>query len=232
MLETSASTVRDRGNAIVGFLRSLAARPRLVASFVVAVAILPLLPSAFRITSRLLIAYDAGILLYVVLAWRMMAGSDVTDMRARASQQDEGAIAILILSIAAAVASLGAIGAELHGIHDAKGATTGLRLILVGLTILCSWVFVQTMFALHYAHEYYGGDEGDRCGLDFPKPDREPDYWDFLYFAFTIGAASQTSDVTVVEHRMRRFVLAHTILSFLFNTTVLALAINVGASLL
>src|SRR3954471_2114409 len=89
-------------------------------------------------------------------------------------------------------------------------------------------------FALHYAHDYYGGPGADRGGLAFPKdsPERDADYWDFLYFAVTIGAASQTSDVTVVSHRTRRYVLAHTILSFLFNTTVLALAINVGASLL
>ena len=86
------------------------------------------------------------------------------------------------------------------------------------------------MFALHYAHDFYAGEE-DRRGLAFPGEER-PDYWDFLYFSFNLGAASQTSDVQIEARRMRRFVLAHTILSFLFNTTVLALAINVGASLL
>lgn len=216
----------------LGLLRSLAARPRLIVSVLVGVLGFPLLPTSLRLTTRVLIAFDAGVLLYIVLAWIMMGRASVGQMRGRAEQQDDGALAILIMAVTAALASLGAIAVELHGIHDAKAEGPELRLLLVGLTILCSWVFVQTMFTLHYAHEYYGGDDGQRCGLSFPKPDRAPDYWDFMYFAFTIGAASQTSDVTVVEHRMRRFVLAHTILSFLFNTTVLALAINVGASLL
>ena len=135
------------------------------------------------------------------------------------------------MTIVAALASLAAIAVELHGIRDSGGARIeGGRLMLAGGTILASWIFVHTMFALHYAHDYYAGGD-DRGGLKFPT-DTPPDYWDFLYFSFTMGAASQTSDVTVVASRMRRFVLAHTILSFLFNTTVLALAINVGASLL
>ena len=101
------------------------------------------------------------------------------------------------------------------------------------MTILCSWLFVHTSFALHYAHEFYGEGRDDLIGgLRFPEPNYDPDYWDFLYFAANLGAAAQTSDVMVTGQRMRRLVLAHTILSFLFNTTILALAVNVGASLL
>jgi uncharacterized membrane protein len=217
------------------FLRSLTARPRLLVSAIVAVAVFPLLPAGERLATRLLLAWDAGVVLNLLLTWTMMARSGVNDLRQRAGDiEDAGAVTILALTITAAVASLGAIAAELRGLHSGTGEGPALRIALAGATILFSWLFVQTTFALHYAHDYYGGPGADRGGLAFPKdsPERDADYWDFLYFAVTIGAASQTSDVTVVSHRTRRYVLAHTILSFLFNTTVLALAINVGASLL
>ena len=190
----------------------------------------PVLPGAWRPTTRLLACFDVGMVLYVALAWAMMARSSVDHMRERANGQDEGALAVLVLTLGAAVASLGAIAVELHGIHAPAAESTPLRLVLVGITILASWLFVQTIFALHYAHECYRTDAFQR-GLIFPGPDREPDYWDFLYFSVTIGAAAATSDVEIADHHVRRLVLAHTILAFLFNTTVLALAINVGASL-
>lgn len=186
---------------------------------------------AERLSTRLLTAWDLGVSLHVVLVWVMMGMSSHADLQRRADKEDAGALSVLVLTMATAIASLVAIAAELHGIKDAGGVRAeGFRLALVGGTILVSWVFVHTIFALHYAHDFYAGED-DRGGLKFPE-DAKPDYWDFLYFSFTIGAASQTSDVTVVASRMRRLVLAHTILSFLFNTTVLALAINVGASLL
>jgi uncharacterized membrane protein len=130
----------------------------------------------------------------------------------------------------AAVASLAAIAIELYGIHDDPAGRQVFRLTVAAITILCSWFFVHTIYAIHYAHEYYG-DAGERQGLKFPHENR-PDYWDFLYFSFNLGAAAQTSDVVVTSKRMRRLVLAHTILAFLFNTTILALAVNVGAGLL
>ena len=132
--------------------------------------------------------------------------------------------------MAAAVASLIAIAAELSGIKADQSGQQVFGLAIAGVTILCSWFFVHTIYAIHYAHEYYG-DEGERQGLAFPDKE-QPDYWDFLYFSFNIGAAGQTSDVAIVSKRMRRLALAHTIMSFLFNTTILALAVNVGAGLL
>jgi uncharacterized membrane protein len=222
---------RPPGGPIVGVARSFAARPRLLIAIAAAVLSYPLLPDAWRPTTRLLACFDLGTVLYIVLAWVMMARSSIDHMRERANGEDEGALAVLVLTLGAAVASLGAIAVELHGIHAPAAESAPLRLVLVGITILASWLFVHTIFALHYAHECYGS-QGHARGLKFPGPDREPDYWDFLYFSVTIGAAAATSDVDVVDHRVRRLVLAHTILAFLFNTTVLALAINVGASLL
>jgi uncharacterized membrane protein len=130
----------------------------------------------------------------------------------------------------ASVTSLGAIAVELLGVHADPAQQQVFGLLVVAATILCSWFFVHTIYAIHYAHEYYA-DEGRRLGLQFPDEDK-PDYWDFLYFSFTMGAAAQTSDVIIVSKRMRRLALAHTILAFLFNTTILALAVNVGAGLL
>jgi uncharacterized membrane protein len=211
-------------------LRSARLRPRLLIATGVAILLFALLPFDERLTTRILFSWDAGILLYLVLAAVMMLHSSVAKMRDRAEKEDEGAIAVLVLTLGAAVASLAAIAAELSGIHSSTGREQAIRLGLAALTILCSWFFVNLMFAVHYAHDYYG-DSGRRQGLVFPGED-QPDYIDFLYFSFTIGAASQTSDVTIGSRRMRRLVLGHTVLAFLFNTTILALGINVGAGLL
>lgn len=211
-------------------LRSARLRPRLLIAGAAAGLLFALLPSDERLTSRMLAAWDTGVLLYLVLAAAMMARSSVATMRDRANVEDEGAVAVLLLTLGAAVASLAAIAAELNGIKSASGPDQAIRLGLAALTILCSWFFVNLMFAIHYAHDYYG-DAGRRRGLIFPH-ESEPDYIDFLYFSFTIGAAAQTSDVTVGSRRMRRLVLGQTVLAFLFNTTILALAINVGAGLL
>ncbi|HEX8665813.1 MAG TPA: DUF1345 domain-containing protein [Beijerinckiaceae bacterium] len=184
-------------------------------------------------SSRPLVVWNAFALSYLVLAFVMMARSDVATMRRRAAAQDEGAVFILLITSLAAVASLAAIAIELHAARDAAPAGKALRAGLAGLTVLLSWLFVHTSFALHYAHEFYGeGRDAEIGGLKFPRKDYEPDYWDFLYFSANLGAAAQTSDVMIASPAMRRLALAHTVLSFLFNTTILALAVNVGASLL
>ena len=212
------------------FLRSAKLRPRFLFSVAAACAVFAVIPDSERLSSRLLVAWDAGTLLYLGLAAAMMARSGPEMMRQRARQEDESAMAFLLLSLGTSVASLGAIGAELAGIHDKAGAALALRLGLAAVTILLSWAFVNLIFAIHYAHDYYGGEDARR-GLAFPG-DGDPDYWDFLYFSVTIGAAAQTSDVTISSRRMCRLVLGHTVLAFLFNTTILALGINVAAGLL
>lgn len=204
--------------------------PRLLGSALVVLFCYLLLPSEWQVNTRLLCAWDIGVLTYLASSLPFMTRSSTAQMRERASYEDDGAAAVLAMTLATATASLGSIALELHGIHDAEAKQQAFRLAIAGATILFSWFFVHTIYAIHYAHEFYG-DDGERRGFHFPNQ-KEPDYWDFLYFSFTIGAASQTSDVSVVTPRMRRLVLAHTILAFLFNTTILALAINVGASLI
>lgn len=165
-------------------------------------------------------------------------------VRRRARIEDEGRWAVLILAVAAAGACLVAIGTELHAARQAAGGNIELRLAFAGGTILLAWLFVHTSFAIHYAHEFYrdvksnrpeksGGDDTrggqTRGGLIFPE-EACPDYWDFLYFSFVLGATCQVSDVQVTSRVLRRLVLAHGVLAFIFNTLILALAINIAAS--
>jgi uncharacterized membrane protein len=205
-------------------------RPRLFAAIALAVAAFLLMPPAWDRTSRTLAAWDIGAVLYLGLALAMMAGSSVETTRQRARREDEGAFVILVLTVVAAIASLAAIGAELSDLQGSAAEERIVRLALAGMTILCSWFFLHTVFAIHYAHEYYG-DQGEAGGLLFPD-ETEPDYWDFMYFSFTIGATAQTSDVNIASRFMRRLVLGHSILAFLFNTTILALVVNVGAGVI
>ncbi|WP_187301283.1 DUF1345 domain-containing protein [Aureimonas sp. AU20] len=218
---------RRRWLAIVRMLRN---RPRLLGAVALMVAVFLLLPSDIRVSTRALAGWDSGVLLYLLACGRMMMLADLGRLRARARRQDEGRLAILVVTSLCIAASFGAIAAELHGLGDKASASPG-RLTLAGVTVLLSWVVTQFVMALHYAGEYYG-DPKSEGGLAFPGKDTEPDYLDFLYFSFTMGAAAQTSDVAVTSRGMRSLVLAHTILAFLFNTTILALAVNVGASVI
>jgi uncharacterized membrane protein len=131
--------------------------------------------------------------------------------------------------VAAALASLAAIFAQL-GMSAAGAERPRSHLILAASTILLSWAFIHTMFALHYAHEFY--DETAGRGMSFPGDDPHPDYLDFVYFSFVIGMTSQVSDVGVTSKQIRRTVTAHGIVSFLFNVALVALTINVAAGAL
>ena len=183
---------------------------------------------------RMVIAWDVGVGVFLALVFAMMARSDPDALRSRALREDEGALAVLALTVVAAVVSLVALVAELS--KDAAGFGFGPKLALVPTTLLLSWSFVHTIFALHYAHEYELGREASpgqpaalAGGLDFQDP--EPaDYFDFVYFSFVIGVAAQTADVAIKRKSLRRLATVHCILSFIFNTTVLALAINLVAS--
>ena len=142
-----------------------------------------------------------------------------------ATQEDEGATAILLLAAIAATASLGAIFAELAQVKSGD-LGYGYHVALAVGTVLLSWAFTHTIFALHYAYDFYG--EGQRAkGLKFPDDDK-PDYWDFIYFSFVIGMTFQVSDVQVTNKGIRRLVTAHGVVSFLFNTTVIALTVNMA----
>jgi len=207
------------------------ARPRTYLAALVVLILAWALPGTMAWSTRLLVAWDAGVCVWLVAVTILMIRSDTARMRQRASAEDSGAVAILLASSAAAVASLIAIAVELSGMKQADFDHRAFHLSLTGITVLFSWLFVHLSFTLHYAHQFYG-EAGDQHGLGFPGPKRAVDYWDFAYFALTVGATSQTSDVEVLTPGMRRIVLAHAVLAFFFNTMVLALGVNVGASLL
>jgi uncharacterized membrane protein len=210
--------------------RIIRSRPRLFASSVVGVAASMVLAAltGWRPVMRGLVGWDIGVGLYVALALEMMARADVHRIRRRAADQDEGAIAILVLTVAAGLASLLAILALLG--TSASGATSRRvgELVLATITIVLSWAFIHTIFALHYAHEFYA-ESGVR-GLAFPGGEQEPDYWDFAYFALIIGMTSQVSDVGITTKEIRRTVAAHGVVSFFFNAALLALTVNIAAS--
>jgi uncharacterized membrane protein len=215
------------------FFRLVRARPQLFIVTAVAIVVGVFLPEGVVSVpvTRWLIAWNIGTVLYVLLAAIMMVRSSHDHMRQRARLQDDGQVAILGVVVVSAIASLAAIAGELMLVKDMHGAVKGLHIGLAGFTLMSSWAFIQVMFALHYAHEYYAtSGEGHRAGLEFPG-DEHPDYGDFFYFAAIIGTSGQTADVALVSKSMRRIGTLHCVLAYLFNTTVLALLINIGASL-
>jgi len=205
-------------------LRIVRRRPRLFTSAAVGAAIIVLLPGHWGLPLRLLLGWDFGVGLYLILAYALIAGAEVDYLRRRAATEDEGRFTILILTIVAAIASLGAIVVELGEGRSHQPA----HLVLATLTILLSWGFIHTMFALHYAHDFYYRRGARGGGLNFPG-DEEPDYWDFVYFSLVIGMTSQVSDVAVASHSIRRTVAAHGVVSFFFNVALLALMVNIAA---
>jgi uncharacterized membrane protein len=208
-------------------LRIIHARPRLAISVALAIAVAVVLPPQWVPTTRSLVGWDAGVALYLVLVYSLMACSDAGHIRAQAAREDEGRFGVLMLTVLAALASLGAIVAELGVTHGT--ARTATQLALATTTIVLSWGFIQTIFALHYAHDYYGERGAKTGGLKFPG-EQEPDYWDFVYFALVIGMTAQVSDVAVEARYIRRTVSAHGVVSFFFNAALLALLVNIAAS--
>lgn len=218
------------------FIRQIQVRPRLFIAAGLGAMIMALLPPAVveSLTTRMLIAWNSAVLVYLGMVGLMMARSSREQMRWRANLEDEGQLTILALVIAAAVASLVAIVAELSQARELAQAERLLHVGLATATIFSSWAFTHTMFALHYAHDFYlnrdGEGEGHVGGLEFPGTEL-PDYGDFVYFSFVVGTSAQTADVSFTNSAMRRIGLVHCVLAFLFNTTLLALTINIGAGM-
>lgn len=228
-----------RGGPVHRWLKVVRARPRFILAAAIGVAVALVLPWSWRPATRALLGWDAALIVYLVLATRLMWDCDASRIRLRAALQDVGRFTILTLVVASALASLLAIVAELSSAHR-----EGAHLALAVVTILLSWVFMHTIFAFHYAHEYYAENRGGKAeaqagsdagktvkgsGLSFPD-EATPDYWDFVYFSFVIGMTSQVSDVAVTSRPLRRLVAAHGVVSFVFNVTLLALMVNIAAS--
>jgi uncharacterized membrane protein len=208
-------------------LRIVHARPRLAISVALGIAVAALSPASWWLSTRALVGWNIGIAFYLVLVYSLMARATPEHIRGHAAKEDEGRIGILLLTVSAALASLGAIVAELGTSEGAHRTAT--QLALATTTIVLSWAFIHTIFALHYAHDYYGEYGGKQSGLNFPGDD-EPDYWDFVYFSFVVGMTAQVSDVAVAAKSIRRTVSAHGVVSFFFNAALLALMVNIAAN--
>jgi len=164
--------------------------------------------------------------------FRTIAHPDISKIRRRAAIYDEGARVILLLTTAAAIASLAAVFGELAHTPNTNGSSIGLDAALGTSTVLLSWLFMHAIFALHYAHEYYGEGFDNRIGgLTFPG-DEGPDHWDFLYYSFVIAMTAQVSDVQITSKLVRWMTTIHAVASFVFNVAVLALAVNIASNLL
>lgn len=224
----------DRGKedpALVRFrqmsrpMRLLYARPRTFIALAVGILVSLLLPGTHRLVTRLLFGWDALIAVYLGLVYAMMLCNDHRHIRRAAAMQDDGRFVILLVTATGAFASIAAIVSELG--TPQRG---GLELTIATITIVLSWAAVHTTFALHYAHDYYR--DGTAGGLQFPSGDKEDhaDYWDFVYFSFVIGMTAQVSDVGITDKTIRRTATAHGIVSFIYNTALLALTVNIAAS--
>lgn len=206
-------------------VRVVYARPRTFIALGVGLLVCLLLPGSLRLVTRLLIGWDALIGVYLVLVYSMMLNNrDHRYIGRAAAMQDDGRFVILMMTALGAFASIAAIVAEL-GTH--RGVA---ELTIAVTTIALSWAAVHTTFALHYAHDYYRGAEPG--GLQFPSGDEHDhaDYWDFVYFSFVIGMTAQVSDVGITDKAIRRTATAHGIVSFVYNTALLALTVNIAAS--
>ena len=220
-------------------VRPFAGRPRLMSGIgvgVVAFVVLSLLPLGLETSTRAILSWDLTCLWFLVMTLAHMRRQSLADLKAHVAAQDEGQGIIVTVVAIAAAASLGAVGLELSLAKNAHGVDQGLRIGLALATVALSWFTTQVIFALHYAHEYYAPDtttpDGDDVvgGLQFPGG-QEPDNWDFVHFAVVIGVASQTADIAFTAKRLRRIGTVHGVISFVFNTAILALTINLLAGL-
>lgn len=233
---------------MIGYLfRYFKNRPRLIIGFVsMAVvyfglsALVDILPKEWAIgvaydqlkfVTQFLLAWNIGIWVYLIAIFRMMFKANQAAILDKAHAEDEGTVLMLILVFITAIVSMLAIVLELGASKDAKGWLMIFHVTLTALTILTAWLFIHTMFALHYTHQYFLlKEQKDEEMLDFPNDD-DPGYWDFLYFAYIIGTSGQTADVEFNTKQSRQIGTVHCVLSFFFNTAILASLINMSAGL-
>lgn len=203
-------------------------RPRLTSAIAAGVGVGLVVPWQWNPVTRALIGWNATVWLYLCLmGWLMMRASHAK-VRHIAEQEDKSAVVILAIMSIAAMVSIAAIILELSAVRGLPLSRRLAHYAFTGSTVLGSWCLVATLFTFHYARVYFQSPVEERA-LRFPDKDENLDYWDFLYFSFTIAVAAQTSDVTVMSHSMRKTVLAQSILSFLFNVAILGLSINIAA---
>jgi uncharacterized membrane protein len=219
------------------FLNKFDAHHRALISAVVGFLVFLLSLSVKGLPLRLILAWNAYAITAIVLAWLRIIFADAKTAVLTAKLQDTGRTILFSLVLIGACASLFAVAFLLGTAKGAGGARIGEHVALAALTVVGSWALIHTVFTMHYAHAYYSnldeceGEHG--AGLAFPGgEEEEPDFLDFAYFSFVIGMTFQVSDIEITSKRIRRLSLVHALLSFLFNTIILALTINLASSLI
>lgn len=200
-------------------------RPRMIASLIIfMLAGAVLVQMKLPVATAILLAFDLAAIVFLGSLAHLFNRATQEHMRSQARAQDTGRWGVLWSGIVLSAVVLVALGNELHA------ATTGgaLALLVAATSVVLSWLFLNTMFAIHYAHGFYG-DFGDKhTGLDFPGTE-QPDYWDFIYFAVVIGMCFQVSDVQITSRYLRRVVLLHSVITFFFNVFIIAITVNIVA---
>lgn len=208
-------------------LRFVRGRPRLIVSAIVfVIAFAMMTASGIKPVSSLLLGFDLAALLYLSTLARLFRRANAEHMALQARAQDTGRRGTLCIAVAVSGVVLVALSTELHA---AKGGGA-MTMAVAAISIVLSWLFMNTMYALHYAHGYYGDFGKQHEGLEFPGT-KQPDYWDFVYFAFVIGMCFQVSDVQITSHTLRRTALLHSVVAFFFNVFIIALSVNIAAGL-
>jgi uncharacterized membrane protein len=212
----------------------IGAMQRLAVVLTVAVAIFLAQPDSISWHTRAVVSWDVGVLVYLCLAWWLIARADASMTRDHALGQDQSGYVIFLFVVGAACASIVAIGFVVSTIKELAFWSRAWHLALTIDALISSWLLIQTVFAFHYARRYYAIVRRQRttpAELLFPGG-REPDYLDFAYYSFVVGMTSQVSDVAVTSRQMRQLTLIHGALAFVFNIAVLALSINIIASVI
>jgi uncharacterized membrane protein len=214
-------------------LSKLDAHQRALIALTVAITVFLASFSVEHLPFRIILTWNAFALTGILLAWSRIILADAKTVIASAKLQDASRSIIFGIVLLGACGSLFAVAYLLSTAKSVPGTRVVQHVALAAFTVICSWFLIHTIFAMHYAHAYYrrideGGDRGD--GLNFPDCE-EPDFLDFAYFSFVIGMTFQVSDVSITSSGIRRLSLVHALLSFLFNTVILALAINLASGL-
>ena len=212
------------------FLQLIKSRPRLVLAFLLGAAFGLIMPAQWNLLSRFLLGWNVAVWSYLFLMVWLMTNATAAKVSLLAEQEDKADLAIIAIMSIAATASLVAIVLELTSLKELTPAHKMIHYAVTAATVMGSWFFIATIFTFHYAKMYYRSPAQQRA-LRFPDTGLQPNYWDFLYFSFTIAVAAQTSDVALTSRAIRKTALAQSVLSFWFNMAILGLSINIAAGL-